>query len=202
MRTLKYLIPFLLLTLVMACQERQRPAYAPTFTRADSLTDLYLKLQDSLHQTWNVMIYDDNQKLQLMQELLTVLRTAEPSETERYAALGKRLDQLTRMRFTQKSMANADVIEEYDFATNSLIAELIGDAEASKSFAKNPVLQQLVDEILMADQRMANYRYAYDSIAWSINLFMEQNGKYLTESDEKINLEKKPRFQMAAEQEF
>ena len=52
-----------------------------TFTRADSLTDLYLSLQDSMLQSWNIMINDDNQKIKAMHNLLHELMITLPQIT-------------------------------------------------------------------------------------------------------------------------
>lgn len=170
-----------------------------TFTHEDSITDRYLVLQDSLLIAWNLMINDDNQKLNAMSSLLHELLVSGAEQQELLLSYQERLDQLVRLRYTSKTMANADVIEEYDFASNTLITELIALAESRKEFTYNPTLQKLTDEIRMADQRMINYRVEYDAIAATYNAFIEQNRQALTLIDKKNSLEKKPMFQMVSE---
>lgn len=181
------------------CGNKQENAAHTIFTKADSLTEIYLTLHDSLLQTWNVMINDDNQKIKAMHNLLHELMVTHPEELEIYTAYKQRLDQLTRLRYTQKSMMNADVIEEYDLASGSLIDELITHAESKKQFAYNTTLQKLVNQILSADERMLHYRNEYDSIVSTYNAFIEKNTDYLLGTDLSLTLDKKPSFQATTE---
>ncbi|HYF67997.1 MAG TPA: LemA family protein [Ohtaekwangia sp.] len=179
------------------CGKKQGDATLPSFTKADSVTEMYLALQDSMLQTWNVMINDDNQKLKAMHNLLHELSITHPQEAEKFEIFEQRLDQLARSRYTQKSMSNTDVVEEYDFASNALVVELIADAESKPQFAYNTTLQRLVDQILRAERRINNYRMEYDNIVYTYNEFIDQNKNYLTEADQ--TLEKKPVFEMVSE---
>jgi septal ring factor EnvC (AmiA/AmiB activator) len=161
--------------------------------------DSYLWLQDSIHDVWNVMINDDNKKIAAMRHLLHELEVSNAAEPETIKSYEQRLDQLITRRYNQKSMADADVIEEYDFASNSMVTELVSLAESRSEFAYNTTLQKLVDEILAADQRVNNYRDQYDMIAEEFNLFLEKNKAYLKEIEESESLDKKPLFQMASD---
>jgi hypothetical protein len=169
------------------------------FTKADSVMDSYLWLQDSIHDVWNVMINDDNKKISAMRHLLHELEVTNAAEPETIKSYEERLDQLVSMRYNQKSMANADVIEEYDFASNSMVTELVSLAESRGEFAYNSTLQKLVDDILAADQRVNNYREQYDLIAEEFNNFLEKNKGYLKEIEEGEPLDKRPLFQMASD---
>lgn len=181
------------------CKQQQEDQHHVYFTKTDSLTDIYLSLQDSLHTHWNLMINDDNHKLNAMHSLLHELMVTHPEAMDQYASFEERLEQLSRMRYTQKSMANEHVVQEYDFATNALIIELITATEATREYSYNSTMQKLVDHILTADQEMTNYRIAYDSIVHAFNTFIEQNREHLEESGQNLPVEKKPQFQMAAE---
>lgn len=170
-----------------------------TFTRADSLTDLYLSLQDSMLQSWNIMINDDNQKIQAMHELLHELMITAPQRSYQLNLYEEQLDHLTQLRYTRKSMADEDLIEEYDFASNLLVSELISLAESKTEFAYSATLQRLVENIRIADQRVNNYRAEYDAITMKYNNFLESNKYYLTEFNLTDSLEMKPLFQMTYE---
>src|SRR5688500_6837661 len=97
-------------------------------------------------------------------------------------------------------MENIQVVEEYDFASNSLVTELISMAESQTQFRYNTTLQKLVEAIRTADQRVDNYRQEYDRIAAAYNLFLDKHEHVLKEIDQDISLEKKPLFQMLAEE--
>jgi hypothetical protein len=165
-----------------------------TFTRADSLTDLYLSLQDSILQSWNIMINDDNQKIKAMHNLLHELSiTSSSNELHTYE---EQLEHLRDLRYNQKSLAHEDIIEEYDLASNLLVTQLIGIAESRTEFAYNTTLQKLVEEIQVADRRVNHYRQEYDAITKKYNSFLQANKNYLYEISEKDSLELKPLFQM------
>jgi len=184
----------------MGCGEKPRTQPdTTTFTHADSLTEHYLSLQDSMLRAWNIMIHDDNQKIKSMHNLLHELMVSNPEQRETLATYEERLNQLTRMRYTQKSLANNDVVEEYDFASNSIISELISLAESQTEFAYNTTIQKLVDEIRSADQRVNNYRTDYDSIVIMYNRFIDKNRNELKEIVQSSTLETKPMFQMVSD---
>lgn len=180
------------------CTEKPA-ATSTTFTKQDSVTDTYLAYQDSMLQAWNIMINDDNQKIKSMHNLIHELMVSNPDHRDEFTMYEERLEQLLHIRYTQKSLANADVVEEYDFASNSLISELLSLAESQTEFTYNTTLQQLADEIRLADQRVNNYRNDYDGIVTAYNRFLEKNKNFLSEVDQDTAPDKKPLFQMVSE---
>lgn len=179
--------------------DKKRTAEVEDFTKADSLTDTYLSFQENMVEAWNRMIHDDNRKIKSMRMLLHELRETNPEKQEELEAFEDRLNQLSEMRYDQQSLTNSEVVSEYDFASNSLVTELISLGESDEEFPYNTNLQRLVDSIRSADQRVNNYREEYDQIVHRFNHFVEQNKQFLKEVDENFLLEKKPLFQMAAE---
>lgn len=168
------------------------------FTRADSLTDSFLAYQDSMLLSWNIMINDDNQKIKAMHNLLHELLITSENERDQLTKYEEQLDQLVRLRYTQKSMGNSDVIEEYDFATTTLVRELISLSESRTEFAYNTTLQELVENIRMADERVNNYREEYDVIVMKYNRFLERNKPLLREISHSDSLERKYLFRMVS----
>jgi hypothetical protein len=180
-----------------ACGEKKRVGEQTSFTKIDSLTENYLSLQDSLLQTWNAIVKDENRKINSMHEILRAFLTSRRYDKSRLIALEQRLDQLERIRFTQKTIANPHIIEEYDFESNSLMFEIISMAESDAAFQGNKLLQQWVDNIKIADQRIAIYRSDYDSVATAFNSFLDKYEPYLSELDQNLSKEKRPLFQTA-----
>jgi hypothetical protein len=184
---------------LFSCVGNKAKTEQSNFTKADSLTETYLVLQDSLLQSWNVMIKDEDEKNKAMHQLIHLLLASPEFEKDGLVSLEQRLEQLERIRFSQKTISNPDVVEEYDFASNSLISELLSQIEASSNLHENSQLQYLVDKIKISDQRVALYRSEYDSVASAYNLFLEEYKTYLQEIDLNINQEKRPLFQMASD---
>lgn len=169
------------------------------FSATDSLTEVYLNLQDSLHDTWSLMLSDDNQKIKSMKALLHELSIGTPYSPEKIDSYITRIDQLHRIRYTIKTMRNLDVVEEYDFASASLVTELITMAESISSFSYNTTVQQLVEDIRAADMRVENYRAEYDSVALAYNRFLEQHSTDLKEVANLNTAAKKALFSITGE---
>jgi hypothetical protein len=187
----------LLLAFMLSCKEQKSNTADVHFTQEDSITDRYLVLQDSLLYVWNLMINDDNQKLKAMSNVLHELSIGKQASNEEIEILQKRLAQLWRIRFTQKTMYNPDVIEEYDFASNNIMSEILSLTVSSPKYEENSTLQNLVEIINLADQRTLLYRADYDVIAGSYNSFLERNQKALKSIDATISLERKALFEIS-----
>lgn len=183
--------------LVLACGQKPKEA-PPHFTKADSLMDTYLALQDSMLQTWNIMINDDNQKIESMHALLHELMVSGEGNHADLKSYEERLNRLKNLRYTRKSMANPDVITEYDFASGALVTELLSLAESQRQFAYNPTLQKLADNIRTADERALRYRESYDRVAAQYNNFLKRNRIFLVENDPD-SLNEKPLFQVVSD---
>jgi hypothetical protein len=186
------------LMISMGCNSKKH-ADPTSFTKIDSLTDTYLALQDSMVDTWNLMIKDDNKKIRAMKGLIHELEIGGQYAKGELKSYEQRVEQLSRIRYTPKTMWNTDVIEEYDFASSSLVTELIALAESYTAFSYNTTLQKLVEEIRAADLRVENYRADYDAIALQYNTFIEENHELLKEIADNGSLDKKPLFQVASE---
>ena len=194
-----YFIVSGLLWLSLASCGNKNKTETTAFTRTDSLTEIYLTLQDGLLDSWNTMIQDDNHKIKIMKNLFHELQVCGQFDPEILKGLQQRLEQLQHIRYSAKTMWNADIIEEYDFASQSLVTELITLAESHKGYAYNKSLQSMVDDIRSADMRVENYRMDYDSIATRFNQFLDENNDQLREIAEDGNLTKKPLFQIVSE---
>lgn len=173
--------------------ERQEP-----FTKADSLTERFLELQDSTLACWNTLVSDETYKIRTMHSLLHELLVSSQFDKEELITLEKRLDQISGTNLTLESIQNTSLIEEYDFASNALLTELVTLAESDENFAHNKTLQKLVDGITLADQRVEENRINYDRVASMYNQFVDRNQSVIMESEENIHLEKKPLFQATA----
>lgn len=171
-----------------------------SFSKADSLTETLLTLQDSMVASWNAMISDDDAKITAMRHLLRELSVLDPAGHDELKVFEGRVDGLVSLRYDQRTMSDSEMVSEYDFASNALVSELVSLAESRAEFAYDKQLQELVDDIRDADQRVNNYREEYDAVASRLNQFIEENGDYLKGTEEKSFLEKRPLFQMASDQ--
>lgn len=181
------------------CVQQKANEKSASFSLTDSLTEVYLNLQDSILTSWNLMINDDNKKIKAMHNLVHELQVTGQFDAEKLKTLDHRIDQLKKIRYTPKSIVNADVVDEYDFASNSLVTELVVLAESHSAYAYNTTMQGLVEEIRMAEQRIENYRATYDAVVNQYNKFILVNKEHMKEIDNSSSVEKKPVFQMVSE---
>lgn len=185
--------------LFVQCGNKSDQAENPGYSKADSITEVYLMLQDSLHDTWNMMLSDDNDKIKAMKGLVHEMKIGTQYTPEKLAALEERIDQLAKIRYTPKTISNTDVVDEYDFASNSLVTELIAMAESLSSFSYNTTIQKLVEQIRSADLRVENYRADYDSVALAYNRFIQQHAPAIKEATGSDSIMKKALFTSEAE---
>ncbi len=182
-----------------SCNNRTSALERNNYTHIDTLTDTYLNLQDSLLIAWNVMAKDENEKLRSIHEVLQAMSSSDLFNKNLVASLEQRLEQVKRIRFNQKTIANPHVVEEYDFASNSLISEIVSLAESNLTFVQKKELQSLIDAIKEADQRVNYFRSDYDFIAQKFNLFLDNHQSHLKEIDQNAINGKRPLFQMASD---
>ncbi len=183
----------------ISCTKRNTVQEGQPYTQIDSLTDTYLNLQDSLLITWNVMAKDENEKLRSIHELLQSMNSSGLFNKGQLGSLEIRLEQVEGIRFNQKTMFNPHVIEEYDFASNSLISEIVSMAESNPSFIQKKELQSLIDYITVSDQRVEFFRADYDDVAKKFNLFLGMYEHKLKEIDPNATNDKRPLFRMASD---
>jgi hypothetical protein len=191
----------LILIVSVSCVEKKSAALETHFTKEDSLTDRYLALQDSMLQAWNIMINDDNRKIKSLHYLINELYAEQELTANQKKSLEHQLEQLMRIRYTPKTMANPDVVEEYDFACSSLISEIIALATASPHFISNKSLQSLTESVTDADQRIQLYRGEYDLIATQYNSFVQKYKDILKYVDQDSSFEQRPLFNMLVDEQ-
>lgn len=178
----------------MSCGRSATINETTTFTHIDSLTDTYLSLQDTLLYSWNVLVKDELEKVDAMEKALHQLIQLPVPEKSQLVTLQSRLQQLKQLRITQKTLTNPYVVEEYDFATSSLVAEIVALSESNSVLMQNKNLSVLIEKIKVAEQHTPLFRSSYDSIALLFNTFLEKNESSLKEIDKSGPLEKRPLF--------
>lgn len=198
MKALAYFSCATLLSVFLACSSSTTTTERTLFSRADSVQDSYLTLQDTLHYAWNLIIKDENEKIHHLHTLLHHLIEDNVHDPATLNSLDDRLRQLRRLKITQKTLANGYVVEEYDFASTSLISEVLSITETHPELLSNRTVQNLVDRLKMTDLRIEENRAHYDSVAELFNAFIESNKTTLKEIDRKLNLEKRPQFKAAS----
>lgn len=181
---------------MLGCGRTATSSEKTNFTHTDSLTETFLTFQDTLLHSWNLLAKDEHEKLDALEKALHGLIRLSATETSQISTLHNRLDQLKQIHITQKTLSNPYVVEEYDFASSSLISEVLSLMESNSKITNDNELVELIDKIKFTDQQIEIFRIGYDSIATEFNTFIEKNKHFLKDVDHN-NLEKRPIFNVA-----
>ncbi|HZY82119.1 MAG TPA: hypothetical protein VFE50_21490 [Cyclobacteriaceae bacterium] len=182
MKTLSLMGIAVVAAFACACSSTSNSVHEHTsFSKADSLTDAYLVLSDSVLQSWNRIVGNEMDKSRTLQELIQDLDRANLLSDEIRESFQVRLEQLEKIRFTQQNIEIQQVVEDYDLAVQSIIDDI---ARISKSDTKS-VFGYLQQSSILN-------RMSYDSLARSFNEFLRENKSALKEVSNE--LEAKPVF--------
>lgn len=184
--------------LASSCSSNRKESVETTFTSADSLTDRFLQLQDSMLFAWNVLVSDDTRKFRTIHDLLHRMMTLGYHDQEALIALEQRLSGVSTFSLTQESIDDPTVVEEYDFATSSLVTELTTLARSHESFANDALLREKVQEIILIDQQVEANRRRYDAIVQEYNHFLERHRDAVMDLGLGGSLKEKPLFEIAS----
>jgi hypothetical protein len=157
--------------------------HTANFSKADSLTDAYLVLSDSLLLSWNRIVSTEMDKTRALQEIITDLDNASLLSDELRESFQVRMEQLDKIRFTQASIEDPQAVEDYDVAFQSIVDDL---TRVTKDDA-NKIFEYL-------QESSAANRLSYDSLAKTFNAFVQKNKAMLKEVSTNNELETKPLF--------
>jgi len=178
------------IAMVSGCNNAKKAREA---AELDSLKQFYLIVKDSLDSTWNFMIAEDDLKLTFMKRLLEEITHSNSYDEETVNSLVSRIEDARLMRYDRQSMGNQNLIDEYDFAINSLIKEITALARSNPRYQNFPSMAQLIEYIQETDERVLLHRVHYDFFAKDYNKFINEHGELAKEIDggdpqNKVNL--------------
>jgi len=151
----------------------------------DSLTQYYTLVKDSIDSTWTIMMHEDDMKLGLMKHLLEEITNTNDYDEEAVNSLMSRVDDVKAMRYDQVSMGNQELIDQYDFAINSLIKEISVLARSNPQYQNFPRMAELLDNIQYIDNRVLFHRVHYDYFAKDYNKIIHDHPDLVKEIDPK-----------------
>lgn len=154
------------------------------------MTETYLNLQDSLYQVWNLLLKQEQNKIEAMETVVNQLILVQHGD-EKFGHLPNRVNQLERIRYNQKTITNPHVVEEFDKASYSLFSEIL------KSLDSLEAGQTWKSELNLAHHQLTRYRELYNALAIQYNQFVDQHKKVLKELDDSASLQRKPVFKLS-----
>lgn len=162
----------------------------------DSLMITYKALTDSVQQHWEVMIADDDEKLQLMKRLLLEVSYTNNYDKSKFEELNTQVDELKASRYDQKTMSDSDLIDDYDSATWQVTDQIIQFARSHTRYDDFPLMQELIDDIHGKNNYVLMHRIHYDNWVKELNEFKRNYEQELTREHPSHDFESMPLFQL------
>ena len=177
----RYLIPVIILILIVGCS-------SPDNNKADSaiidsLSVQYNYLLDSVDNSWNVMISDDDEKIMFMKRLLKEIEYTQNYDRETQDQMNVMVDSLKIIRYDRATMAESNRIDQYDYKTQDVVVDVINYASEHPQFEQYPLMQELIQDIQQKNADVLMLRVDYDHSARAYNNFIKENKAYMTEVD-------------------
>lgn len=172
--------------LALACSSSSSIHEHTGFSKADSLTDRYLTLSDSLLESWNKLVSNEIDKSRAIQEIVNDLDESGLLSPEMRESFQVRIDQLDKIRFSQQDIQDEQLVEDYDVALKSLVKDI--------SQVARPDSKDLFEYF---EKSTLVRRVSYDSLAKTFNEFVKQNRSVLDGLASETELQEKPLFATA-----
>lgn len=150
--------------------------------KIDSLRQTYVGLSDSTEVYWQVLIREEEARLDNMKAVLEELSREPVYNKPRYDSLYEHLQSLYAMRLDAENLSS-EKIDRYDSASSALKKEIIDYAQNHPDIEKVPMVTSLIDSVETADQRILFHRVRYDNYARDYNHFLEGNREYIPQID-------------------
>lgn len=190
---------FLLFLIAAACSSRisQQTEEQLSDEQFDSLRSVYYGLNDSLEQSWNLMMEDDDGKINNLQLLLDEIRKLENHSQDTLDSLGLMINELQHMRYDSLTVGISNRIDQYDSATSAVSDAVIAYAESIPELEFNPVINVLLDQVMRANHSVLLYRIRYDNFSEDFNRFLEKYKNVMSAIDSSGGqVYKKPMFRL------
>ena len=141
------------------------------------------------------MIREDDQKITYLKRLIDEVSYTKVYDKAVYDSLATGIETLKAIRYDQNSMADSDKIDLYDETTAEIVNKVITFAQNHPKYEDYPIMAELINDILDADNKVIYRRVDYDNIAIEYNKFIELNQELIRKSGNVVSV--KPLFQLS-----
>jgi len=180
--------------ILVACNKNSSTTLTPT--AVDSLKTVYLDINSEMDTAWNVMMKDDDEKLQNLKRILQEVEYSGNYNRLKLDSLMNEIDVLLSVRYDQQSMADSELINKYDDMTTQVLGNVTNFTTGLVQFEQYPTMGQLLQEVFEADDRVLRYRIDYDKTAKQFNAFIEAHESDLQLVAKQKILQPKPLFEL------
>lgn len=163
----------------------------------DSLRSTYTLLSRDVDESWNKMIREDDQKIDNLKKLMQEVSKVKKYDQQHFHTLSNRIDSLPAERYDQKTMANSNLIDQYDSLTIQLIRDIMNFAGSQTRWDDHSAGRRLMDQINALDSNVLYQRINYDRNAKDLNAFIKINHEVLLKINPKGDYAARPLFEIS-----
>ena len=171
----KFVSVLLVVFMIYGCTRNDKKSTYLSSKKLDSLKSHYELLNSEVSLNWSVMIEDDNEKLFSMKRLLEEVSYTGAYNVKQFNQLIEELEVLKLNRYSQETMTNSRLIDDYDSMSNQIISEVIDFAQHHPEFDRYPLMSELTNEIMESQYNVLHHRIRYDKAVDDYNYFLEEN---------------------------
>ena len=186
--------PFIIMLVIYGCGNKANKTKA-VIADIDSVKIALVSLQDSTSKTWQTMIREEEKKITYLKRLIDEVSYTKVYDKAVYDSLATGIETLRAIRYDQNSMADSDKIDLYDETTAEIVNKVITFAQNHPKYEDYPIMAELINDILDADNKVIYRRVDYDNIAIEYNKFIELNQELIRKSGNVVSV--KPLFQLS-----
>jgi hypothetical protein len=167
--------------------------------KIDSTIQKLRVVEDSITQSWNFMSKNEEEMFFNINRLLQEIEYIPGYDKVVVDSLKKAAQKAKDTRYTQVTMANSSLIDQYDELTNNVVSNVLRFANEVRGIEKHQVAVQLMDEIPQQFQKIYLNRVHYDFHIKDYNNILNKNKKKLEKRDPVFREAKpKPMFQLGS----
>jgi hypothetical protein len=174
---------FIIGALALSCTRTPSPDESSAFTKADTITDQLLVLQDSLHHRWLQVSIHEQLHTDHLAELFSQALDWLALPHHEQAAIHNQILQLRQLQLNPRNMTNPDVIREHDLARHALTTDIFRIIERHELHLKDSGIADLARKIQELQEATWPVRITYDSLAHHYNQYLLQHEQTLTAHD-------------------
>jgi hypothetical protein len=135
----------------------------------------YREALASADSSWQVMIKSDDAKIDNMSRLADELKLIDGADTALLRSTQENIGKLKLLRYSKENMGESGKIDQYDSSCTSAFEMLRKEISRNPKAIQYQLVNQLKNEITVADDSVLFYRKSYDKQADRINHLLSRD---------------------------
>jgi hypothetical protein len=171
------------LTLLTACPGPKKEPVVENITveKADVMKTTTDMMVDSVNNSWNAIIKQDDDKFTSIKRLLDEISYCKKYDMTKQDDLVKEIPAIKAQRFNQDNI-DSSAVEKYDEATDAYVKKVFALADKTKELESHPIAGELKDDIMNANsvESIVQVRNNYNKAVQAYNNHLQKNKDEIT----------------------